>query len=99
MHREISRTSSYIRSGAICALKRLHHGVMILKSLVSLLYSYGLAGITKDTNIVKAKCNQTMSWYQNPKLNVQRGAGGDNRVLSILHLKLLVHFLYFLFPQ
>lgn len=70
---------------------------MILKSLVSLLYSYGLAGISKDTDTVKAKCVQTTFWYQNEKMNIQRGARGDNHVLSVSHLKRLVYFLHFLF--
>jgi len=30
-------------------------------------------------------------------MNIQRGARGDNNVLSVLHLKKLIYFLHFLF--
>lgn len=97
MHREISRTSSYIRSGVICAFKRLHHTAMVPKSLISLLYCYGFSGISKDTYIIKAECMKRTFWYQNQEMNIQRGARGDNQVLSALHPKKLVYFLHFLF--
>lgn len=79
VHREISRTSSYIRSGVIWAFKRLHHRAMIPKSLISLLYCYGFRGISKATCIIKAECMKTTFWYQNQEKNIQRRSRGDNK--------------------